>query len=103
MSNQDVVDFYVRNLGDAWPHTVTNTPVEVPYSTNSRGPPGSATVHIATWARFERGSAHVDINIDPAPPSTPLGIPPDPLYVPPGSYAVSVDSHRAGSVSCHED
>ena len=90
MSNQDVVDFYVRNLGDAWQHTVTNTPVEVPYSTNPRGPPGSATVHIATWARFQRGSAHVDINIDD-------------INLPPGSYAVSVDSHRAGSVSCHED
>jgi len=90
MSNQDVVDFYVRNLGDAWQHTVTNTPVEVPYSANPPGPPPSATVHIATWARFKRGSAHVDINIDD-------------INIPPGSYAVSVDSHRAGSVSCHED
>ena len=35
MSNQDVVDFYVRNLGDAWQNTVTNTPVEVPYSTKT--------------------------------------------------------------------
>jgi hypothetical protein len=105
MPNQDIVDFYVRNLKDAWQYTVTNTPVEVPYSRVPPGPPPSSTWHIATLARFTRGSARIDISIEPKPPQygEPPTPPPDPLAIPTGSYAISVDSHRVGFASCHPD
>jgi uncharacterized RDD family membrane protein YckC len=88
MSSQDIVDFYVRNLGDVWQYTVTNTPLTVPPGADH--PYGA--MRTLTDVRFKRSSATIWVNIGYSSPS-----------LLPDFYGVSVDSHRAGSVSCHED
>ena len=83
MRNQDVVDFYVRSVGDDWQHEVFNARFPIG---SGPGSPSRATSIDVPGARFKRGSA--SISVSTAYPSS--------------AYTVVVDSHSTGH-SCHED
>jgi len=83
MLNQDVVDFYVRNIGDDWQHDVFNDSFRLGYGPES--PYGATPINV-TNARFKRGSASIFVSTGH----------------PASAYTVVVDSHRTG-YSCHED
>jgi hypothetical protein len=85
MSHEEIVDFYVTNLGDGWQHT-DDIALPAPYGTTG----------VDTEVEFRRGSETVWVSIIPVEGSWPAI-----TILPPNAYSVGADSHRPGNLNCH--
>jgi hypothetical protein len=90
MSHEEIVDFYVTNLGDGWQHTESDVPMTLP------SPAPYGTTEVDTEVEFRRGSETVWVSIIPVEGSWPAV-----TNLPPNAHSIGADSRRPGNLNCH--
>lgn len=92
MTHDQIVDFYVQNLGDEWRQISRyDVPIDLPSPL-----PG---IHgTDTEVRFQRGEETIFLAVIPVEGSWP-----NLTIHSPNDYSIGVDAHRSVDISCHSD